>query len=311
MKKPVVVLVVLAILLGAWVLTHEEHREGVVSGTIEADEVRLASRYGGRVVDILVQEGDALAPGQAIARLEAPELVARRERVAAHLAEYVTGPRSEDMATASNEWAAVVEELSLAQTNASRARQLFEQGTIAASDRDSAVQLESTLKGRVAAAWSRYSELTAGTRPERIDQARAELAEIDAQIAELSLVAPGPTSLETLHMKVGDVAGPNATVATLLVQTSRWVRVYIPEPWLGHVKVGDEAEVQVDPYPDRAFKGVVEQVARKAEFTPRNVQTVGERVKQVFGVKVRLVDPEGQLQPGMAADVTFPGANHE
>jgi len=52
---------------------------------------------------------------------------------------------------------------------------------------------------------------------------------------------------------------------------------------------------------------VVEQVAREAEFTPRNVQTVGERVKQVFGVKVKLDNTEGHLRAGMAADVVFPG----
>ena len=54
------------------------------------------------------------------------------------------------------------------------------------------------------------------------------------------------------------------------------------------------------------YSGVVEQIARAAEFTPRNVQTVGERIKQVFGIKVRLDNREGKLRAGMAADVTFP-----
>ncbi len=64
--------------------------------------------------------------------------------------------------------------------------------------------------------------------------------------------------------------------------------------------------MRVDSDPGKDFSGVVEQIAREAEFTPRNVQTVGERIKQVFGVKVRLDNPEGKLRAGMAADVRFP-----
>jgi multidrug resistance efflux pump len=84
-----------------------------------------------------------------------------------------------------------------------------------------------------------------------------------------------------------------------------WVRVYVPEPWLGHIQVGEVVKVRVDSDPNKDFHGTVEQIAREAEFTPRNVQTVGERIKQVFGIKIRLDNPEGKLRAGMAADVTF------
>ena len=64
--------------------------------------------------------------------------------------------------------------------------------------------------------------------------------------------------------------------------------------------------VPVGSDPGKDFSGVVEQIARAAEFTPRNVQTVGERIEQVFGIKVRLDNPEDKLCAGMATDVTFP-----
>ena len=72
------------------------------------------------------------------------------------------------------------------------------------------------------------------------------------------------------------------------------------------VKLGEQVKVRVDSHPGKDFEGVVEQVSREAEFTPRNVQTVGDRIKQVFGVKVRLENREGILRAGMAADVFFP-----
>ena len=73
-----------------------------------------------------------------------------------------------------------------------------------------------------------------------------------------------------------------------------------------HLTLGQQVRVKVDSFPDREFPGEVEQIARAAEFTPRNVQTVSDRVKQVFGVKVRLPGDNESLRAGMAADVYFP-----
>jgi HlyD family secretion protein len=85
-----------------------------------------------------------------------------------------------------------------------------------------------------------------------------------------------------------------------------WVRVYVPESWLGLIKLGERVRVRVDSFPHTDFDGVVEQINRQAEFTPRNVQTVADRIKQVFGVKIRLPSDDDRLRAGMAADVYFP-----
>ena len=68
----------------------------------------------------------------------------------------------------------------------------------------------------------------------------------------------------------------------------------------------DSAQVRVDAFPEKNFTGVVEQIARAAEFTPRNVQTVADRIRQVFGVKIRLPSNDDRLRAGMSADVYFP-----
>ena len=80
----------------------------------------------------------------------------------------------------------------------------------------------------------------------------------------------------------------------------------MPEPWLGLIKVGEHVRVRVDSFPDKDFDGVVEQINRQAEFTPRNVQTVADRIRQVFGVKIRLPNNDDRLRAGMSADVYFP-----
>jgi len=277
-----------------------------VSGTIETDEVHIASRYGGRVEKILAEEGAALKAGQVLVQLEAAELRARREQAAAQLAEWEAGPRTDEKEAAGHDWEAVTAELEQARADAKRADELLSQRTISKTEQEQATTRARTLEKNVAAAKSRYDLLLAGTRPERIAQARAQLAEIDAQLREMSIAAPSDCVLEVLSVKTGDVLAANREVATLLLVQHLWVRVYVPEPWLGHVQLGDTVKVRVDSDPSREFAGTVDQVAREAEFTPRNVQTVGERVKQVFGVKVRLDNPEGTLRAGMSADVVFP-----
>jgi multidrug resistance efflux pump len=196
-------------------------------------------------------------------------------------------------------------DLEKARVDLRRAEQLFADKTISPTEHDQAVTRAQTLENNVAAAKSRYDLLLAGTRPERVAQARAQLAEIDAQLGEMKIVAPSDCVVEVLSVKVGDVLAANREIATLLLPEHLWVRVYVPEPWLGHIQLGEAVKVRVDSDPDKDFQGTVEQLAREAEFTPRNVQTVGERIKQVFGIKIRLDNREGKLRAGMAADVTF------
>jgi HlyD family secretion protein len=279
-----------------------------VSGTIETDEAHVASRYGGRVERIFAEEGESLTNGQVIVGLDAAELRARRDQLVAALAELEAGPRKEEIATAKADWEAQLAQLEFARADAKRAEELFAQKTTSASDRDLAVSKAGALDKGAAAARSRYDLLLAGTRPEPIAQARAQLAELDTQLREMRIVAPTNCLLEVLSVKVGDVLAPNREVATVLLTGHTFARVFVPEPWLGRIKLGDKVQVRVDAFPGRNFAGQVEFIGRAAEFTPRNVQTVEERVKQVFPVKVRLDASSGELRAGMAVDVVFPGA---
>ena len=298
---------VAGLVLALWVAgCQPANRSDTVSGTIETDEARVASRYGGRVERTLAQEGDGLIGGQAIVELDAAELPAQRDRLAAQLAEAEAGPRREEIAAARADWEAQMAQLQLARLERRRADELFALKTVSETERDRAVTGEQALEKSAAAAKSRHELLLAGTRPEQIAQARAQLAELEAHLREMKVCAPTNCVLEVLQVKVGDVLAPNQTVATLLLTNHLWVRVFVPEPWLGHIGLRDAVEVHVDSFPGKDFAGVVEQIQRSAEFTPRNVQTVGERVKQVFGVKLRLDNAAGQLRAGMAADAVFP-----
>ena len=275
------------------------------SGTIETDETRVASRYGGRVEALAAWDGDTLTNDQIIVALDAAELRAQRDRAAALLAELKAGPRREEIAAAKKEWEAVVAELEFSGVEAKRARELLEQRAISESERDRAVSRADSLERSAAAAQSRYELLLAGTRPEQIAQAQAAVAEIDSRLREMQILAPTNCVLEVLHVRKGDVLAPNQPVATLIVPQRIWFRVYVPEPMLARIKLGDKVSVRVDGFPDRQFAGEIEQMNRNAEFTPRNVQTKAERIEQVFGIKIRLDNSEGLLRAGMGAEAVF------
>jgi HlyD family secretion protein len=301
-------IVVLALLAGAaWLVLRPHDGDDTVSGTIETDEVHVASRYGGRVEKIHAWDGDALKAGDVILEMEARELTARRAQAAAFLDELEKGPRPQEIETALSEWQAQQAELEFARLDARRMEELFATKAVSKTDHDRAVTRANALEKSTAAAKQRYELLREGTRAERIAQARAALAEIDAQLSEMTIRAPGDCILEVLGVRVGDVLPPNREVASLVLPERIWVRVYVPENWLGHVKPGQEVALKVDSFPKREFKGVVEQINRSAEFTPRNVQTVGDRIRQVFGVKLRIDASQKELRPGMAVDARFPG----
>jgi len=263
-------------------LTACRPRTQPVSGTIEVDEVHVAPRTGGRVEKLFVQEGDTLHTGQPLAQLVAPEMEARRALAQAQID---TAMRDAD---------AHIAQLEFMQADARRQENLLRSKTVSPNEAE---------RARSAAA---AEEKSLDAARMRIVQMHAQFAEIEAELRELNVVAPNDCVVEVLNVKVGDVLAPNEELATLILPQHLWVRVYVPEPWLGYIKLSQEVRARVDSFGDEEFTGTVEQINRQAEFTPRNVQTVEDRIRQVFGVKIRLQNHEDKLRAGMSADVTFP-----
>ena len=262
-----------------------QRRDRAVSGTIEVDEVHVGPRSPGRVDKIFVQEGDHLRTGQPIVQLDAAELKARRDLAVAQIESAIRDADSQEA------------QLDFLRDDARRQQDLLKRKVVSPTDAERA--------GSAA----RAQEKAVEAAKMRVTQARAQLADIDAQLAEMQVTAPADSILEVLSVKVGDVLPANREVATLLLSNHLWVRVYVPEPWLGRIKVGDAVTVRVDSFPNVDFPGTVEQVNRQAEFTPRNVQTVEDRIRQVFGVKIRLPSNDDRLRAGMAADAFFPNVD--
>jgi multidrug resistance efflux pump len=139
-----------------------------------------------------------------------------------------------------------------------------------------------------------------------VDAAKGKLDSIEVMLQELTVRAPRPARVEALDLRPGDIVGPNAPVATLLEEDQLYVRIYVPETQLGHIRVGQEVPVTVDSFPGRSFKGAVEHINAVGEYSPRNLQTADERADQVFASRIGLREGHDVLRAGMAAFIQVP-----
>ncbi|MCB9892219.1 MAG: efflux RND transporter periplasmic adaptor subunit [Planctomycetes bacterium] len=350
-----------------------------VSGFVEADEVRVGSRVGGRVARVLVEEGQSVDKGTILVELEPHDLLARRERAVADLARakaeharLVAGPRAEEIAAAEARRDQIAADLSrlvdgpraqevvaararvvlaeaqleLSRQEFARVKSLHEEGISKDADFDQATSSLRVAEQTVAVRKSELALLEEGTRKEEVAAARAKLAEsqatlqqqtngyrqedidaaaavvasaqagldvIEQQIRELRVTSSVDGIVEAIDLRPGDIVAPNAPMLSILDRSHLRVRAWVPERMLA-LEIGQRLRVTLDAFEGRDFEGRVAFVARRAEFTPSNVQTPEERSKQVFRIRVDLVHGgdavpsdvrtlRDMIRPGMGADV--------
>jgi HlyD family secretion protein len=133
----------------------------------------------------------------------------------------------------------------------------------------------------------------------------SKLRAIDLQLDKLVLLAPSDGVVLARNIEPGETLTPGAVALTLGRVDNLTLTVYLPEDRYGQLRLGDTAQVTVDSFPGVTFSGTIDKIADQAEFTPRNVQTEEGRRTTVFAVDLTVSDPQGQLKPGMPADVVF------
>jgi len=138
-----------------------------------------------------------------------------------------------------------------------------------------------------------------------VEQAIAQLALIDTQIAKLTVYAPVAGLVSDLIAQPGEVITIGAPAVMLSKPDSLTITVYVPEEQIGSIKMDQLATLVVHSFPDASFSARVIHIANEAEFTPRNTSTAEGRKTTVFAVKLKVEDPAGVLKAGMPADLVF------
>ncbi len=288
------------------------------SGHIEATEVRLAAKVGGRLLALPLWEGDRAKAGAVIAQLDTTDAAndlarARAEFDAAdaRLRLLLAGSRREDVDRARAKLAGAEADLAQAALDLKRLEGLADRGTATLKARDDARTRKEMLTAALDADRAQLAELIAGPRPQEIEQARAQraaaaaaIAAIEQHIADATVTAPSDGLITQRVAEPGEVLAPGALLYVLTDLLHPWLNVYVDEPSLARIHLGDPVTVRVDGS-NREFTGKVTFVAQVAEFTPKNVQTPEERAKLVFRIKVGLDNAAGVFKPGMPADAYF------
>jgi multidrug resistance efflux pump len=264
---------------------------------------------------------------------------ATAEAARARYERMLAGWRVEEKEQARSEMESADADLKQAREDLVRATELYRQRAAAKADYDAALAARDRAQGRHNSARFRYEMmeagnrkedketaraewkqaewqaklLDAGTRPEdkaaaraRMDELRARVEELKVNLREQTVYAPERAIVEVLSVRKGDLVLPNTPVVRVLRAEDLWVKVYVPETELAKVRLNQVVDVRIDAFPDKRFRGTVIQRASISEFTPRNVQSADERRLQVFGVKVRVDNPQGAFNAGMFAEVVIP-----
>lgn len=327
MKKPIlpIALVALAAVGIAWWLTHRDAAsdEIVLYGNVDLREVDLAFNDSQRIVKILVQEGDRVRKGQALALLDTSRLTPQLEQAqaqadsqAAIVQRLRNGSRPQEVAQARANLALAQADARQARDNYLRVKQVFQSSSgraVSRQDLDNAKAQWDVSQARVAVNRKGLELAVIGPRKEDIAQAeamleadRANVALLQQELADATLEAPLDAVVRSRIAEPGDMASPQKTAFTLAITDPKWVRAYVSEKQLGLLHPGMTATVQVDSFPNRSFAGWIGFISPVAEFTPKTVETPDLRSSLVYQVRVFVKDPDDELRLGMPATVYLP-----
>lgn len=294
------------------------HATLVLSGNVDIRQANLAFRVGGRVKEVLVDEGDVIGqPGQLLAVIDAEPLQnaldqaqANLTAAEANLALMTAGYRQEDIAQARAQLQTQQAQLVNAQKMLARQQQLAGTGAIPASTLDDARAARDQAAGQVEAARQNYEALSRGYRVEEVEQARAQAEQARAAVAtarlqleDAQLTAPSTGVIITRAVEVGSMVSAGTTAFTLSLNDPVWVRAYVEEPDLGRVAPGTAVVIYTDSPDGKTYEGVIGFVSPTAEFTPKQVQTQDLRTGLVYRIRVVVRNPDEGLRQGMPVTV--------
>ena len=275
------------------------------TGTLESTNITLSALVPGPVEQVRVDEGARVAIGDTLLMIDPTDWELQRRQAQAGLAAaeaqlalVMKGARSEDLRQAEAAYES-------ARKDVDRMRELRNSSSIPQKQLDD-MELRFTM------AKETYEKVRSGARAEERaavrahrDQAAAQVALLTKKVTDCTILSPMDGTILNRFVEPGEYATPGGALMRLADLTTMEVVIFVPETELPKIALGQKAAVRVDAFPERTYDGEVVYISPNAEFTPKNIQTKDERTKLVFGVKVKVPNPDGTLKAGIPADVVL------
>jgi len=313
LKNRLILLAVLAAVAAAgayaWsTLRPQGPGEGFVSGNgrIEATEVDVAAKLGGRVQSILVKEGDFVTAGQPLAHMQIDTLEASHDEAKARHQQAVAAVATAEaqVAVRQSDRQAVLalvaqrqSELEAAQRRLARSQTLVREGASSDQEVDDDRARERSLQAAVVASRAQAEAAQAAITAARtqvasaraaVTAAQATVARIKADIDDSALVAPRSGRVQYRIAQPGEVIGGGGKVLNLVDLSDVYMTFFLPEAVAGKLALGSEVRIVLDAAPQLVIPARVSFVASTAQFTPKTVETASERQKMMFRVKAQI-----------------------
>jgi len=289
------------------------------SGTIESTDVNVAAKIPAQIVTLYIDDGTPVDSGSLIAHqdrsaldIQLREAQASLDNARAQQTLTQQGARSEDIKQAEEAVQQAESNRKLAADELDRAKNLFEGGAGTKDALDVAESKFRVMQSQLASAEDNAEKVKHLSRPEEINEASAHKIQLQAArdaiqktIDDSYITSPLKGIITHKVVEQGEMVAQGATVATVTDISQVYLMIYVTEEQLPRVKLGEQADVKIDGLPNKTFPGKVTYISPEAEFTPKDIQTKDDRVKLVFGVKVEIANPTGELKKGLPADATL------
>lgn len=278
------------------------------NGRIEATEIDVAAKLGGRIDDLLVEEGDYVAAGQVLAHMQLDVLEASKAEAAARYqqaltaiasAEALVTQRLSDQAAAQAVVAQRESEAQAARQRLTRSDTLSREGASSVQEVDDDRARVRSAEAAVAASRAQVAAAGAGVEAAKAqvtgarataEAAQASVARIEADISDSQLKAPRAGRIQYRIAQAGEVVGAGGRVLNLVDLSDVYMTFFVPEATAGRLALGSDVRIVLDAAPGYVIPAKVAFVASTAQFTPKSVETQSERQKLMFRVKAR-IDP--------------------
>ena len=312
--KLIIAFIFIAIFIGAtgwWFLRSDGLPPSIAEGNgrIEATEIDIATKFPGRIVDVLAKEGDFVQAGQVLAHMDTQTLQAQKTEALAQVrlaesalltAKAIVAQRKSEHVAAKSIVAQHRAELSTAKKRLKRSQRLVGEGATPEQEVDDnnaqvlGIQaMISAAKAKVAAALSSIEAAKSQIvqAQAQIEAIKASVVRIQADIDDSNLKAPRDVRVQYRIAEPGEVLGAGGRVLNTVDLTDVYMTFFLPTASAGRVALGTEIRLVLDAMPNYVIPAKASFVSSIAQFTPKTVETESERLKLMFRIRAA-IDPE-------------------
>lgn len=263
------------------------------NGRIEGREVAISAKFGGKIVNLNVNEGDKIKEDQLLAVIDSRSLEAEIEAQKAKENEIL-----KQISAVDAEIKATKSDIKFYEKEVQRTKTLMKKNFASQLELDKNTNALDKVKAKLNALYANKKSLQASRE--------SLLAAIKAQeinLSDMKIYSPINGVILYKLVENGEMVANGGRMFIMYNPDDLYMTIYMPAEKAGQIKLGDKATIKLDAYPDKSFPATVTFVAENAEFTPKEVETQKERQKLVFRVKLSLdSNLNREAKPGMPGD---------